>query len=506
MTKRNPSSLERVSRLSLLVTLMLGIVHVPTLAGQTVEDKVEALTHQVAQLSELILELRSETRELRRELQRTRDPESTGSASTLDLEARALALPEPDPSRQQQGALTPNEPNVKSEDRILALEEEQRLLADQLKEQYQTKVESVSRYRTKLSGVILLNAFSNRGRVDNQEVPDLALRRGSADPAGTFGFTGLQSQLGFETYGPEWAGGRVSAGLQADFFGVSPSSPYASSWGAVRLRTATVRVDWARTSVIVGQDAPFISPLSPASVASLAYPAFSYSGNLWNWIPQARVEHRLDLSERNAISIQGGIFEPATRGSQQPGYGTRLALSHGDRDRPLVLGIGTYYGRQNRGAGRTTDGWAGTADWVIPMGNRFEVAGEFYRGRALGNLGAAQGRSVLFDGVESDPASSMIGLNSTGGWAQLTFKASRSVELHAAQGEDHPYRRDLLRFTPAAGPSSAISRNRTGMFNVIYRPRTDLLFSAEYRRFKTSRLGATRDTSDHFNLGVGVLF
>jgi hypothetical protein len=212
------------------------------------------------------------------------------------------------------------------------------------------------------------------------------------------------------------------------------------------------------------------------------------------------------VSERSTISIQGGIFDPASRGSKMPGDGTRVAFSHGDSDRPMTFGINGYYGRQNRGAGRTTDGWAGTADWTIPLGSRFDVSGEFYRGRAIGNLGAAQGRSVVFNGPESDPASSMIGLNSIGGWTQLTFKATRSVELHAAHGEDQAFGRDLLRFTPAGTSNSAISKNRTEMFNVIYRPRTDLLFSLEYRRFKTSRATATGETADHLNLGIGVLF
>jgi hypothetical protein len=100
----------------------------------------------------------------------------------------------------------------------------------------------------------------------------------------------------------------------------------------------------------------------------------------------------------------------------------------------------------------------------------------------------------------------MIGLNAIGGWAQLKFKASDSVDFHAAHGEDHPYRSDLLHFTPPGSPNSVISGNRTEMFNVIYRPRTDLLFSFEYRRFRTSRSDDTSLTADHFNLGVGVLF
>ena len=124
----------------------------------------------------------------------------------------------------------------------------------------------------------------------------------------------------------------------------------------------------------------------------------------------------------------------------------------------------------------------------------------------MGNLGAAQNRNVIFDGLETDPLSQMTGLNTIGGWAQFRFKASSTVEFNAARGEDHPYRRDLLRFVPAAGTSSALAKNKTEMFNVIYRPKSDLLFSMEYRRLNTLRTTADREIVNHFNLGVGVLF
>jgi hypothetical protein len=509
MTK--PRSFSLVRRTSVAVAVILCVVYVPAVSAQSMEDKVQKLTQEVTELSALILELRAEmtksreeVRDLRLELQKTRNTfvvaDAAGATSAQGSPPLGQATP------QDQSLVTPDESGPGPEQRLTLLEENHRLLSDRLEEQYQTKVESASRYRTKLTGIVLLNAFKNDSRVENVELPGLALRPNATDTGGTFGMTALQSAVGFETYGPELGSGRVSAGLQMDFFGEAPSSAHSASWGSFRLRTATVRVDWARTSLVVGQDTPFVSPLSPTSVASLAYPAFFYSGNLWSWIPQARIDHRVRVGELSTLTIQGGIFDPVTRGSRQPAYGTRLAFSHGDADRPLTIGVGGFYGRQDRGLGHIADGWAGTADWLIPLGSRFEVSGEFFRGRALGNLGATQNRSVIFDGLETDPLSQMTGLNTIGGWAQLHFKASSTVEFNVAQGEDHPYRRDLLRFVPAGGSSTAISKNKTGMFNVIYRPRTDLLFSMEYRRLNTSRVSVGREIANHFNLGVGVLF
>ena len=82
--------------------------------------------------------------------------------------------------------------------------------------------------------------------------------------------------------------------------------------GLVRLRTATMRFDWKNTDLVVGQDQLFFAPNSPTSFASLIVPALSYSGNLWAWTPQMRVEHRIALSEKSTFTLQGGILDSLT--------------------------------------------------------------------------------------------------------------------------------------------------------------------------------------------------
>ena len=374
----------------------------------------------------------------------------------------------------------------------------------------------------RLSGIALLNVFGNNGRVDDQDVPNLALGRRTLDTAGSFGATARQSELGFEVYGPTFAGARASADLHLDLFGGFPNTPNGVTEGLMRLRTATVRMDWDRTSVVVGQDTPFFSPLSPTSIASLGYPAFSYAGNLWTWTPQVRLEHRANLGDGNSINFQAGFLDPlsgesptsdiyrvpqAGERSRQPAYASRIAWTHGPADHPLTLGLGGYYSRQDYGAGRTMDAWAGTADWDVPLSNRFSLTGEFYRGRALGGLGGATGRSVLFSGPVTDPNSLLTGLNTIGGWTQMKFKATEAVEFNAAYGEDNPFASDLRRFPIPYGYSyTHISRNQSELFNVIFRPRTDLLFSLEYRHIDTLETDGDKYTAGHLNLGVGVLF
>jgi hypothetical protein len=497
-------------------------------SAQSLELSVRTLAQQVQQLNSTISELRTEvsrsrqeTRELRQKLEGALDKLAMAESTAPQKETIAVV------KTQAHEPLSESASNQSTErpalnERVSKLEESQEFLRAKVDDQYQTKVESASKYRLRLSGIALLNAFENSGRVDNQDVPNLALGRGPFDTAGSFGATARQSELGFEVYGPTFAGARTSADLHLDLFGGFPNTPNGATEGLMRLRTATVRMDWDRTSIVVGQDTPFFSPLSPTSIASLGYPAFSYAGNLWTWTPQARLEHRFDLSNSSGITLQGGFLDPlsgeppaseiyrtpqAGERSRQPAYASRIAWSQGPNDRALSLGLGGYYSRQNYGIGRSMDAWAGTADWSVPMGARLGLTGEFYRGRALGGLGGGTGRSILFSGLVTDATSSLVGLNTIGGWTQLKFKATEAVEFNAAYGQDNPFSSDLRRFYRSYGYAySQISRNQSELFNVIYRPRTDLIFSLEYRHINTSETNGDRYTAGHLNLGVGVLF
>jgi hypothetical protein len=122
-------------------------------------------------------------------------------------------------------------------------------------------------------------------------------------------------------------------------------------------------------------------------------------------------------------------------------------------------------------------------------------------------LDGAFGRSIITSGALSDPTTSVHGLNSVGGWAQLKFRASSTLEFNGATGQENPWASDLRRFPPRQlDPYPSAARNRSSFVNFIYRPRSDLVFSAEYRRVRTFGLGWENQTADHINLIMGILF
>ena len=196
----------------------------------------------------------------------------------------------------------------------------------------------------------------------------------------------------------------------------------------------------------------------------------------------------------------------AGESSGHPAYGARLAWTRNIFGMPLILGSAGYYSRQNWGFNNRVDGWAGMADWSIPLAPRLSLSGEFYRGRAVGGLGGGIGRSVLFSG-NPNPYSQLQPLDSVGGWSQIKVRASSKLEFNGAFGLDNPFAADV-RVYPLS-PSyfgASLTQNRSALVNFIYRPRSDLLFSGEYRHLRTFDIDAGSPTAEQVNLMMGILF
>jgi len=496
-----------------------------TTANPPATVSLQALEQRIDELSGSLNDLRAEVKRSHQEAQELRH-EVDATRTQLSLLVHGER---PGTSPADGGAVSaknlrsdPHPVGSQVDERLERVEGNQQLLQAKVDDQYQTKVESSSKYRVKLSGIALLNIFGNRGTVDNLDLPSFAGERGPLDSSGSFGATVRQSMLGLEVFGPRLANARTSADVQLDFFGGFPGTVDGATTGLVRLRTARLRLDWNRTSIVAGQDAPFFSPLSPTSLASLAVPALSYAGNLWTWTPQVRVEHRVRVTESSNFIVAGGILDPlsgetpagqyyrqpqAGERSRQPAYATRLAWSSTAWKQPLSFGVGSYYARQDWGLGRHVDAWAATADWQVPLGRKLGLSGEFYRGRALGGLGAAEGRSALYSGLLTSTTTSVVGLNTAGGWAQVKLSPTEKLEFNGAFGEDIPYAHDLSRFTTSTSyVASQLTRNQSGFFNVIYRARSNVLFSAEFRKLWTFQLYETKNQANVINLSMGVLF
>lgn len=412
-------------------------------------------------------------------------------------------------------------PSPAPEPSVAAADQDVSFLAAKVAEIHQDKVESASKYPVKVSGLVLFNSYWNSGTLDIQDLPSMAFQKFPGAPPPGIGATLRQTLFGIDVTGPKVLGARTSADAEIDFAGGSPPTAFGVTSGLIRLRTAKVSVDWKRTSLMIGQDIPFFSPLSPTSYATVLEPAMSWSGNLWVWTPQIVAEHRLALNSSSSLVLQGGLLDPLTEeepvfqgrnptageASRVPAIAGRIAWDRSANARyPFIVGFGGYRAQQQYPNFATIGSWTLNGDFKAGLGSHLEISGEWYTGQATGGLGGGIWSSVIYD----DPSapSAIHALRSTGGWAQLKVTPSVHFEMNAAIGQDENFGHDLRVFPVpfSAFGFPALQKNHTDLLNFIYKPNAVLLFAVEYRHLFTAPPVGAAASGDHVNVAAGVHF
>jgi Skp family chaperone for outer membrane proteins len=499
-----------------VLSLVLGLVFVTAASASPQQNGGTELSSQVDQLRSELTATKSQLTTAQEQIQQMR-AELDEMKALMQGGGKTQA-----PAQAAQGESFPTLANaIKESKPESTTSEDQQVLAARVEELAQTKVETTSKYRVKLSGLILMNAYTNSGNVDISDLPNLAFPRAPSTPGGDLGATLRQSQIGLDVVGPRLAGATTGASVQADFFGGFPDANYGETYGLVRLRLATAYMNWSHTKLVAGQDSLFFSPQNPTSYATVGEPALAWAGNLWVWTPQIRVEHRWDVSDNTNFTAQFGILDSLTEQeppdyfdrtptpgeqSRVPAFGWHGGWNSKLGGRDATVGVGGYYGRQAYSFNRNVDVWSVNADYNLPLGPHLAWSGEVFRGRALGGLGGGIWNSIVSNGDASLAATQIKGLNDIGGWSQLKLMPAPKLEFNVAAGTDNPLSSDLLRFSNPMGTYfSPLARNQAVFANSIYRPRTNLLFALEYRHLRTYSL-QSKSSADHVNLAIGVSF
>ncbi len=481
-------------------------------------------TRQLAEQSQAELKRSREQNEnLQRLLEQTRqelillrEEVSLLRSGALSGQKNVTSTPLPETRDQSIGESSGRTPvPAKPEDlaaRVTRVEDQVDLNTAQIKEHAETKVESDSRFKVTLFGMVLNNTYFNTSDSSENAVPTAAPPVPASESGHNLGATLRQTQFGFSVTGPKLGTARLSAAVDFDFFGGADETDYGSVLGALRMRTASARIDGPRTSLAIGLMSPMVSPLNPTSMAAVSYPALGESGNLWQWRPQMTVERRIPIRDGDDFILEGGLMMPSgetvngTPLQGRPGYETRIAFARRrDADRRLEIGVGGYFYPQVLGFAHTVDSYAATSDWLIPLSHRLTLSGEAFYGQSI-SLGEESGGDIAdvfaFNGPLDDPLTTVRGIHSAGGWAQLNAKATPKLEFNLAFGLADPRNRDVF-----AGlfNQATILKNQTISVNSIYYLRSDFAVSLEYRHLWTTYPNAV-SMNDHVNLAIGYFF
>src|SRR5215467_11477640 len=209
---------------------------------------------------------------------------------------RAQLQPSGAGSQPAAQALVPASP-----EQTAPLDQRADVLEHRVDEQAQSKVESSQKFPIRLTGMALFNAFSDSRQSGGTDYPTFAAPTGAAHS----GATVRQTILGLEYRGPEAiAGGRVSGSVYMDFASGTP--PLSQT---MRLRTASIQIDWNTRSIMAGLEKPIFNPREPSSLAQVAASPLAGAGNLWLWIPQVRLGQDFSFDSRDGLKALVGMVQ-----------------------------------------------------------------------------------------------------------------------------------------------------------------------------------------------------
>jgi hypothetical protein len=362
-----------------------------------------------------------------------------------------------------------------------------------VEEQAQTKVEGTQRFPIRLSGMLLFNAFTNSKQNGGSDYPVVA----GATGAGRTGATVRQSIVGLDFRGPETVfGGHVRGSLYMDFFAGANNS-------AMRIRTASIEIGWKTRSVAVGLEKPIFNPREPSSLALVGVSPLTGAGNLWLWLPQARVEQDFHFRSGTGVRAQMGVVQTRENipypgssfsgplESTRPGLEGRYEFFHNlDDTRKIEIAPG-FHKSVTHVAGGSVPSNVFSLDWFANPVRRVEFTGAFYKGQNVAPLGNGilQGYTVY-----GKPEA----VHSIGGWGQFTIRAAPRLDFHLFTGQQDDTNADLR--------DGRIGKNLLYGGNVFFRLAPNVLIGWESTQLRTKYLGQGVRINNHHDLALAYHF
>lgn len=352
------------------------------------------------------------------------------------------------------------------------------------------------RRTVEFSGLILVNGFFNTARVNNSDVPQVALA--DTNPVSGGGGTLRQTRLRIAVTESDVLRGAGTAELDVDFFGGQPPAG-GRAFPVLRLRRAIATVNWTHAELLLGQETPLVAGREPRSLASVGFPDFAAAGNLWLWIPQARFSYEYGVTLR--LGVQAAVLAPTSNGnsgafltqpdsaerSGRPFGQARIKLGWGPSDDPSEVAVGGHIGWIRTIGDTVEQSRAITLDARFALGE-VEIIGEAFMGQALGVLGGGGvGQTIGLNGVP---------VRTKGGWGQLNLRLRRAVTVGGGCGLDDPDDADLL---PNGSQRNLVC---AGMAEWRTGP---MVFGLELRRLQTE-YASGEFTVTHVNVSAGWRF
>ncbi len=318
-----------------------------------------------------------------------------------------------------------------------------------------------------------------------------------------------------------------SGAIEMDFWGLTGSAAAGGVLqSAPRLRLAymTLKFMDGALNLTVGQDwVKAFAPLSPTSIAHVSIPEFSGSGNLWNRMPQIRLDYTQEAGP-GKVMVQAAVVRPfgadvdphdpyaaldqeAQQGdylgagelSMLPFVQGRVSYQH---EKMVTVGVSGHAGLMDfskrkaavvSGAGKVFDAseldekvrtWAIAGDLKVD-GEMVGFMAEGFYGRNLAMYFSGIGVRYELAGGGGHTIVSIPSAKGVGGWGQVTLKPNEIIKINAGAGLEQ-LNKDYL--SDWDGWIGSVGQNMTIFGNVMCMAVDGCVFSLEYGMIQTKRV------------------
>ena len=344
-------------------------------------------------------------------------------------------------------------------------------------------------------GFLRVDAIIDDSRPDTFQFPSFILSEGQASGLGNqsnLSFHPRLTRLGINYRGPQMdglAGARIGGKIEWDF-----QNGGRESRAIARYRHAYLKLDWEKSSLLLGQSWDLISPLYPAVNAdSMMWNA----GNLGDRRVQARYAYQppqgfnfaLAAGLTGAVSPQDLDGDGVRDGeaSTLPNLQARVGYKSGSGR--VKLGFWSHYGQEQTSlasfnGNKDFDSYSVGADYLFELHERLALRGELWLGANLNDFRGGIGQGVntaLGEEIES-----------RGGWIELGVQVRPRYKFSTGFSSDDPKNRDIL--------PGGRTENRVWYLVNQLRLAPTFMIGLDYLYWRTDYRGLEEGTDNRFNL------
>jgi hypothetical protein len=229
------------------------------------------------------------------------------------------------------------------------------------------------------------------------------------------------------------------------------------------------------------------------------------AGNLWLWVPQARVEQDFAFNSSTGLRLVTGVIEthetaPYEGASptlivepNRPGVEGRYELYRDlGEERRIEIAAG-FHASTTHAGGFSIPSRVLSFDGLFRPQKRLEITGVFFTGQNVSNLGTG----TINDGyaIYRNYASA---ITARGGWSQLTIHATRRADFHLFAGVQYYESRVL-----AVGDAN---RNAQYGVNLFFHVAPNVILGPEISQIRTLYLTNVTRLLNHYDLALGYVF